>query len=205
MPYDVRIGQTQPLDLQPHRGAARLQPLQARGSAGALATMFLTGAAVSVSLGVFGRLHAPAAATLTVPGLSGTTEVKVWASSLAGLLAVVQLGSALAMFGRLPVRPPGWTGAVHRWSGRLAFLAAAPVAMHCLYTLGWRAHDERVLMHSVMGCLFFGAFAAKMLGLSRRGLPGWVLPLLGSLVFTALVLGWLTSALWFFSTSGVHF
>ena len=43
---------------------------------------------MSVSLGVFGRLHSPAGTTLTVPGLSGTLEVKVWATSLAAALAL---------------------------------------------------------------------------------------------------------------------
>jgi hypothetical protein len=44
-----------------------------------------------------------------------------------------------------------------------------------------------------------------MLLLSRKGVPGWALPLFGGVVFTALVGLWLTSSLWFFSTSGVHF
>ncbi len=44
-----------------------------------------------------------------------------------------------------------------------------------------------------------------MLVLSRKGMPGWALPLLGGLVFTSLVVLWLTSSLWFFTTRGVHF
>ena len=54
-----------------------------------------------------------------------------------------------------------------------------------------------------MGCLFYGAYAAKMLALRTRGLPGWSLPVLGGSVFTALLLLWLTAALWFFTRSGV--
>lgn len=40
----------------------------------------------------------------------------------------------------------------------------------------------------------------KMLVLTRRGLPGWALPVIGGLVFTGLVGLWLTSALCFTST-----
>lgn len=42
-----------------------------------------------------------------------------------------------------------------------------------------------------------------MLALRTRGLPGWSLPVLGGSVFTALLLLWLTAALWFFTRSGV--
>ena len=34
------------------------------------------------------------------------------------------------------------------------------------------------------------------------GVPGWALPLAGGLVFAALVGIWLTSSLWFFTSSG---
>jgi hypothetical protein len=44
-----------------------------------------------------------------------------------------------------------------------------------------------------------------MLVLTKRGLAGWVLPLFGGLVFTALIGLWSTSALWFFGSQGVHF
>ena len=59
----------------------------------------------------------------------------------------------------------------HVWSGRLAVLTSVPVAVHCLYALGFQATDTRVLFHSLFGCFFYGAFAAKMLLLTRRGLP----------------------------------
>ena len=69
--------------------------------------------------------------------------------------------------------------------------------------LGDFTTTPRVLVHSLAGCTFYGAYSAKMLGLRLRGLPGWTLPVLGGLVFAALVLVWLTSALWFFSRSGL--
>jgi hypothetical protein len=42
-----------------------------------------------------------------------------------------------------------------------------------------------------------------MLGLRLQGLPGWALPVLGSAVMVCLTLIWLTSALWFFTRSGL--
>jgi hypothetical protein len=161
------------------------------------------GALVSVALGVFGRVHEPAAFAVSVAGFSSGTAAKAWLATGAFLLAVVQLGSALVLYGRFPrLRAPAWTGGLHRWSGRVAVLLTVPVAVHCLYALGFRADEPRVLVHSLLGCFFYGAFVTKMLLLRRDG-PGWGLPVLGGAVFTALVGLWLTSALWFFTTAGL--
>ena len=105
------------------------------------------------------------------------------------------------VYGRLP--GPGWAPTLHRWSGRIAFLTAVPVAVHCLYALGYQTYTPRVLWHSVLGCFFFGAFSAKMLLLRTERLPGRLLPIIGGLVFAALTVIWLTSAFWFFRTFGV--
>jgi hypothetical protein len=75
--------------------------------------------------------------------------------------------------------------------------------VHCLWALGFGTISTRALVHSVAGCLFYGAYAAKMLGLRVKGLPGWAVPLLGGTVFGMLVLTWLTAALWFFTRSGL--
>jgi hypothetical protein len=93
---------------------------------------------------------------------------------------------------------------LHQWSGRIAFLLAVPVAVDCLYGLGFQTYSTRVLLHSLFGCAFFGAFSVKMLILPKRGLPGWTLPLAGAVVFTMLIGVWFTSAFWFFSTFGLH-
>jgi hypothetical protein len=42
-----------------------------------------------------------------------------------------------------------------------------------------------------------------MLILPKRGLPGWLLPVLGAAVFIVLTAVWFTSAYWFFSTFGI--
>jgi Family of unknown function (DUF6529) len=177
--------------------------------ASALVRLFVPlaiGSAVAVGLGTYGKLHTPSGIAVNVAGFSGPLQAKVWVASGAVVLAIVQLLSALAMYGKLPgVRAPSWTGTLHRWSGRVAFLLTLPVAVHCLYAVGFQTYDARVLIHSLMGCFFFGAFTVKMLILPRHDLPGWVLPVVGGTVFTALVTMWLTSSFWFFTTIGVQF
>jgi hypothetical protein len=162
------------------------------------------GIGVSVALGVYGNLHAPSGIAVSIRGFSGPQTVKVWLATGAFTLALVQLVSALVMYGKIPgVRGPSWIGGLHRWSGRLAFAFTLPVAVHCLYALGFATYDARTLTHSLAGCFFFGAFTVKMLILPRRGVPGWALPLFGGFVFTALTVLWLTSSFWFFTTIGV--
>ncbi|MCH0567157.1 MULTISPECIES: DUF6529 family protein [unclassified Streptomyces] len=161
----------------------------------------LFAAAVAVALGVYGRVHDPAGTAFSLAGFSSTGAVKSWLATAAVLLALVQVASALMMYGRLP--GPRWAPVLHRWSGRAAFLTAVPVAVHCLYALGFQSYGTRVVWHSLLGCFFFGAFSAKMLLLRWERLPGWLLPIVGGLVFAALTVLWLTSALWFFRTFGV--
>ena len=175
-----------------------------RGRA-ALAGVLLAGAAVSVALGVYGSVHKPALRPLWLFGFSGMLQAKTWLATAAIFFVLVQLGTGLWIFGRIPRAPaaPSWVGPIHRFSGALAFVLLVPVALHCLWSLGFSTVSLRVLVHSIAGCTFYGAYVAKMLGLRVRGLPGWALPLLGGLVFTAVVLAWLTGALWFFTRSGL--
>jgi hypothetical protein len=164
------------------------------------------GAAVAVALGTYGRVHDPTGVGVLFAGFSGAQAAKAWMASGVALLALVQLCSALVMYGRVPaISAPSWTGQLHRWSGRGAFLLSVPIALHCLYALGLQSYDTRVLLHSLFGCFFFGVFTAKMLLLPQRGLPGWALPLAGGLAFSAVVGLWLTSSLWFFTTVGLKF
>lgn len=162
------------------------------------------GAAVAVGLGVYGRLHSPQFFAVNIAGFSGPGAVKSWLATVAVALAVFQFVSALVMYRVLPGgRAPSWIGVAHVWSGRLAVLASVPVAVHCLYALGFQGTDSRVLWHSLFGCFFYGAFVAKMILLTRKNLRAWVIPVLGGLVFFTLVNIWLTSALWFFQINGL--
>ncbi|MFN0283905.1 MAG: DUF6529 family protein [Kineosporiaceae bacterium] len=188
-----------PVPAAPPGAAAGDRPAGTR-----LVGLLLVGAAVSVSLGVYGRLHTPSGVAVNVAGFSGPQEAKAWLASLVVVLAVAQVGSAFVMYRGAAGRRPRWVGPVHRWSGRAAFLVSVPVAVHCLYALGLQTFDLRVLAHSLAGCAFYGAFTVKMLSLSRTGLPGWLLPVLGGAVFALLVAVWLTSSFWFFTTIGVR-
>jgi hypothetical protein len=169
-----------------------------------LAVPSLIGCLVALALGLYGRLHRPTGIALDIAGFSSPGSVKSWLATIATVFALVQLGSALVMYGKVPrVTAPSWIGELHSWSGRVAFIVTVPVAVHCLYALGFQAYSTRVVIHSVLGCLFFGAFTVKMLVLPKRGVPGWVLPVVGAIVFTVLVAIWFSSAFWFFSTFGI--
>lgn len=170
----------------------------------ALVVAFGVGSLISVGLGAYGSLHEPTFFALNVAGFSSGIAAKAWLATGAFVLAVVQLVSALIMYGRIPVEAPSWIGGLHRWSGRAAVLLTVPVAVHCLYALGFQAGEPRVLVHSLFGCFFYGAFAAKMLVL-RADTPKWTLPVLGGAVFSALTALWLTASVWFFATSGLTF
>jgi hypothetical protein len=170
----------------------------------ALAGVVLAGCVVALALGIYARQHTPVPQPLFLAGFSGAIQFKVWFATGALLFVLVQLLTALWMWGRLPGAgdAPRWVAPVHRWSGAIAFTALVPVALNCLYSLGFGTYTTRVYAHSVAGCAFYGAYTAKMLGLRVRGLPGWLLPVLGGLVFALVIVLWLTSAAWFFASSG---
>ena len=91
--------------------------------------------------------------------------------------------SALWVYGKLPGKAPAWAGTAHRISGRLAFIITLPVAYHCLWSFGFQDTSTRVLIHSLLGCAFYGAFAAKVTIVRSKGLPGIALPIAGGLTF----------------------
>lgn len=164
------------------------------------------GAAVAVALGVYGRLHDPTGVAINIAGFSSFQSVKAWLATLALVLGLLQVVTAMALFGHFRgLAGRAWVGPVHRWSGRAAVAVTLPVVAHCLYALGFQYGEPRVLIHSLLGCFFYGAFVAKMLTLSRTDAPSWLLPVVGGAVFTSLVGLWLTSSLWFFTTFGITF
>ncbi|MFC6011928.1 DUF6529 family protein [Nocardia lasii] len=176
-----------------------------RGTAPAVAFAILVGVSVTVLLGVYGKVHDPRFFSVNVAGFSSPVAVKAWLGTVAFVLAVSQVISAMIMYGKLGPSAPAWIGTVHAWSGRLAVLASVPVAVHCLYALGFQDGTARVFAHSLFGCFFYGVFVTKMLLLTRKGLPGWVIPVAGGLTFTGLTGLWLTSSLWFFQNNGLTF
>ena len=167
-----------------------------------LVVALASGCAVALVLGVYARLHHPAHYALDVAGFSSPLYAKAWLTTVAAVLAVVQLVTGYRI---IHGAAQAWMPAVHRWSGRIAVLLTVPVVVHCIYALGFGAYSARVLVHSVLGCIFYGAFVAKMLSLVQRDkMPRWVLPVLGGVVFVSLIGLWATSALWLFTTKGVH-
>ena len=182
---------TEPWDSGPSAGSATVPLLAAA----------LAGAAVSLALGTYGRVHQPTGGSITTFGFPTLISMKVWLTTGVFVLAMAQLTSALAMWGHLPgVRTaPRWLPAVHRWTGTLAFVGSLPVAYHCLWSLGFQDTDTRVLVHALTGCAFYGALTTKLLALRTRGLPRFALPIMGGLLVTCLTVLWLTSSLWFFT------
>ena len=183
---------------------APLPPQSASSGAAKLVIPCLIGALVALTLGIYGHIHHPTGIAVNLAGFSGPQPAKAWLATGAVIAAVIQVISALVMYGKIKIQAPSWIGGLHRWSGRIAFLLAVPVAVHCLYALGYQTYSTRVLIHSLLGCLFFGIFTVKMLVLPKKDMPGWLLPTLGGLAFAALTGIWLSSAYWYFSTFGIH-
>ena len=168
-----------------------------------LLVALLSGCAVALALGLYAGLHHPAKYALDVGGFSSPLYAKAWLTTGAAAFAVVQLITGSRITRRTGA--PAWMATLHRWSGRIAILLTVPVIVHCIYALGFQTYSARVLAHCVLGCVFYGAFVAKMLSLVRRDtMPRWVLPVLGGVVFVSLIALWATSSLWLFTTKGVH-
>ena len=166
----------------------------------------LAGALVAVLFGIYGKAHDPASETTIKLFFTSTLHFKAWATTLVLVLVILQLIGAMWMYGKLPGGPaPSWVGPAHRISGTLAVIVSLPVAYHCLWSLGFNPEPggSRRLVHSILGCLFYGAFVTKVLAVRSKRMPSWALPAIGGLLFATLVAIWVTSSLWFFRTIGV--
>jgi Family of unknown function (DUF6529) len=159
-----------------------------------------TGAATALALGVYSATHEPTGRNFI---LFGFESVEGWKSALASVtvfLFIVQLTLGLRITGRYGPRrpPPSWMPDVHRLIGTTAFALSLPVAFHCLWALGYQGDNVRILLHSVLGCVAYGLYAAKVVTVRRGDGPEWVVPLTGS------VLGFSMLAIWW-STALVHY
>ena len=170
--------------------------------------------------GSFGRLMIPFGVALAVSGAvylltqvitldintslfgqsaAETFSLKSWLASGVLALAAFQLYSALWIYGRLPGRKPPWLGLAHRVSGYAAIVLSLPIGYHCLRAYGFRDFDRRTTVHSIAGCFFYGAFAAKVIVVRSRRLPRWALPVAGGTMVTLVVVLWYSAALWYFN------
>ena len=181
---------------------ASASPACSRRSANVtLLSLAAVGAAVAVALGVYGREHTPSGGAIFDLGFPSMRAMKSWLATISVALVVVQIVSALAMFGRLPwlKQSPKWVPFAHRWSGTTAFVVSLPVAYHCLWSLGFHTATARPLLHGLFGMAFYGAMTTKLLALRSSRVPKWAIPVLGSTLALTLTGVWLTSALWFFT------
>jgi hypothetical protein len=167
-----------------------------------LVAVLLVGGAISLALGVYGKVHDPTHEQPYTWFFSSTIQLKVWFATAALVLAVVQVLLGMRLYDKIsiPRRAPSWLSDAHRLTGTLAFVITLPVAYQCLWALGFQSTDTRVLVHSLLGCFFYGIFTVKVLAVRVKGLPSTTLPLAGGIVFVALVGLWLTSALWFLTS-----
>ena len=173
-----------------------------RPAAMRLAVIGLVAAAVIGAIYAAGRLTTPNY-TLSLFGQAGLAAI-----SLKSLLATITLGLAglqvllaLWMYRKLPLAgsPPRPVSLSHRIVGFGLFALTVPIALHCLLAYGVQLTSARVAVHSLSGCVFYGAFTAKVLLVQSRRLPGWALPAAGGLLAVLVAVLWYTSALWYYN------
>jgi cytochrome c553 len=165
-----------------------------------IALPLLAFALFSLTAGLLAR-HEPRSKGYFRLFFSDPVHLKAGFATAAAVLACFQVFSAAWIFRKLPWRKPAWINRAHRWSGRLAFAFTLPVAYHCIFKLGFRSPDGRVLAHSLFGCAVYGGYAAKVTIVRLHRFPRFVLPVAGSLLFTILIGVWYTSALWLYRHS----
>lgn len=164
------------------------------------------GIAVAVALGLyaFGRAHTPDYA-MGLFGRHGAAAIRLKAqlATVILVLALAQVTTALWLYRRLPGagEAPRPVPVLHRIGGAAVFLLSLPVAVQCILAYGVELNTVRGAVHSLAGCFFYGAFAAKVLVVRSRRLPRWALPIAGGLLVTLVVVLWYSAALWYFAGS----
>ncbi|MGW7410633.1 DUF6529 family protein [Streptomyces sp. NPDC054833] len=156
--------------------------------------------AVTAALYAYGQKHTPDY-TSSLFGRRGNNanELKAQLGSALLGIALAQLLLALWMYRRLPGAgaAPRPVHTVHRIGGLVAFLLSLPIAYHCITAYGVQLTNTRSALHSVTGCVLYGAFVAKVLVVRSRRLPGWALPAAGGVLVTTIAVLWYSAALWF--------
>jgi Family of unknown function (DUF6529) len=186
----LKVAMTQPRVTRPRSAAARLAGIGLL-AVGVAAAIYLAGRLLTpdYAFGLFGQA-----------GL-GAVMLKSLLATIAFGTAIVQVLLALWMYRRLPFagRPPHPVPLAHRIIGFALFAFTVPIALHCLIAYGVQLTSPRVAVHSLAGCFFYGAFAAKVLLVQSRRLPGWALPAAGGTLAVLAGVLWYTSALWYYN------
>lgn len=172
--------------------------------AASLAVPLVTGAGTALALGVYAAAHEPTGRDFL---LFGFTSAGAWKSALASIamfLFVVQVSLGLRITGRVGPRlpPPPWSAELHRLVGTVAFGISLPVVFHCVWTLGYRADDSRLVVHSIFGCITYGLYVTKLIAVRRDDAAPWAVPLTGTLLGAAMLVAWWTSAFVYYAGSG---
>jgi uncharacterized protein DUF6529 len=113
------------------------------------------------------------------PGGSGAARVGESAAARLGLALLLAVTAVLVVVGR--VHQPNYSATIFGQS-----------ALGALALKSW-------LATVTLGCFLYGAFAAKVLLVHSRRLPGWALPVAGGALVTAVVVLWYSAALWYFN------
>ena len=173
-----------------------------RPAAWRLAAIGLAGAAVTGALYAAGRLHTPNY-TFSLFGQTGlaTTTLKSLLASVVPGLAAVQVLLARWLYRKPPPAgsPPRPVRPAHQIPGFALFTVTVPIAVHCPPAYRAQLNSARVAVHSLAGCLFHGAFTAKVLLVQSRRLPGWAPPTAGGALAIPAAVPWYTSALWHYN------
>jgi hypothetical protein len=99
--------------------------------AAAAAGVLLVGAAVAVSLGVYAHAHTPAGRPISTLGFSGMLQMKAWLTTAALAFLVVQLVTALWMWGRLPGAGSAPAAPASSYTAWRAVRSTAPTLQRC--------------------------------------------------------------------------
>ena len=70
---------------------------------GPVVIAFVIGTAVSIGLGVYGRLHTPSGHAVNIAGFSSGAAAKAFLASIVMALAIVQTITAMGIYGRIPL------------------------------------------------------------------------------------------------------
>lgn len=171
-----------------------------------VALIALAGLVTTGILYIIGRTIVRTSSYSTVPlfgqtSYTGVLSLKSLLASVALGLAVVQVVLALWIYHKLPLagKAPKPIRLTHRTVGIVAVIVTLPVAIHCAVAYGVQVSNPRVLVHSIAGCFFYGAFLSKVLLVHSKRLPGWALPVAGGTLAVLIAVLWYTSALWYYN------
>lgn len=162
-----------------------------------LAVPLAAGALTALGLGFYASVHEPTGRDFVITGFDSAGAWKSAFASATMFLFVVQISLGLRITGRVGPRqaPPSWAPELHRLVGTIAFGISIPVVFHCVWALGYRTADIRLALHSLLGCVAYGFYVAKILTVRTDDRPVWALPVAGSLLGATMLGVWWTSAL----------